>query len=81
MKNILKLTMVLTSIFAFSQNHGNLVPINSCPSYTIVPLRTFTDIPEDQCYYVKDTENELIDYEGTWMGTWDNKTLFISLKR
>ncbi|REC51653.1 hypothetical protein DRF62_16815 [Chryseobacterium piscium] len=81
MKNILKIIMVLISIFAFSQNHGNWVPIDSCPTYTIVPLRTYTDIPENQCYYMKDINNELQDYVGTWKGTWDNKTLFITFKK
>jgi len=49
--------------------------------YTIVPLRTFTDIPENECYYRKDTQNELNDYEGTWKGTWNNKTIYITLKK
>jgi len=57
----------------------------SCKSYTqqqtIVPLRTYTDIPEDAGYYMKDTNNELQDYEGTWKGVWDNKTIFITFKK
>jgi len=43
------------------------------------PLRTFTDLPENS--YEKDTNNELSQYEGTWKGTWSNKTIFITLKK
>ncbi len=50
----------------------------SCTAQTY-PLRTFTDIPENA--YLKDTNNELPDYEGTWKGTWDNKTIFINFKK
>jgi hypothetical protein len=53
----------------------------TCPSYNIIPLRTYTDIPEDQCYYMKDTSNELPDYVGTWAGTWNNKTIYITFKK
>ncbi|MDF2553787.1 MAG: hypothetical protein K0R77_3062 [Chryseobacterium sp.] len=56
----------------------------SCRSYTqqtIVPLRTYTDIPEDAGYYMKDTNDELSAFEGTWKGTWNNKTLFITFKK
>ncbi len=57
----------------------------SCKSYTqqqtIVPLRTYADIPEDAGYYMKDTNNELHDFEGTWKGVWDNKTVFITFKK
>lgn len=30
---------------------------------------------------MKDTNNELPDYEGTWTGVWNNKTFYISFKR
>ncbi|WP_335621882.1 DUF6705 family protein [Chryseobacterium camelliae] len=50
----------------------------SCTAQTY-PLRTFTDIPENA--YLKDTNNELPAYEGTWKGTWDNKTIFIYFKK
>ncbi|WP_100076290.1 DUF6705 family protein [Chryseobacterium camelliae] len=50
----------------------------SCSAQTY-PLRTFTEIPENA--YLKDTNNELIAYEGTWKGTWDNKTIYITFKR
>ena len=39
------------------------------------PLRTFTEIPENA--YLKDTNNELPAYEGTW----DNKTIYITFKK
>jgi len=56
----------------------------SCKSYTqqtIVPLRTYTDIPENAGYYKKDTNNELQAFEGTWKGTWNNKTIFITFQK
>lgn len=43
------------------------------------PLRTFTELPQNA--YLKDTNNELIDYEGTWKGTWDGKTFYITFKK
>jgi hypothetical protein len=62
-----------------------LFAVISCRCYTqqqtIVPLRTYTDIPENQNYYRKDTNNELQDYEGVWKGIWDNKTVFITFKK
>ncbi|MFP3834880.1 DUF6705 family protein [Chryseobacterium sp. SIMBA_028] len=45
----------------------------------ILPLRTYTDIPENA--YLKDTNNELESYEGTWKGTWDNKTILVTFKK
>ncbi len=50
----------------------------SCKGQTY-PLRTFTDIPENA--YLKDTNNELQNYEGIWKGTWNNKTIYITLKK
>ena len=50
----------------------------SCTAQTY-PLRTFIDIPENA--YEKDTNNELPSYEGTWKGTWNNKTIFITFKK
>jgi hypothetical protein len=50
----------------------------SCNAQTY-PLRTFTEIPENA--YLKDTNNELLAYEGTWKGTWDNKTILITFKK
>lgn len=43
------------------------------------PLRTFTNLPENA--YLKDTNDELKDYEGTWSTTWDNKTFYITFKK
>lgn len=48
--------------------------IASCKAQTY-PLRTFTGIPENA--YVKDTNNELQFYEGTW----NNKTILITFKK
>lgn len=45
----------------------------------IYPLRTFTEIPTNG--YLKDTNNELPEYVGTWKGEWNNKTIFITLKK
>ena len=45
----------------------------------IYPLRTYHEIPENS--YLKDTNNELPAYEGTWKGTWDNKTIYITFKK
>ncbi|MDQ0593813.1 hypothetical protein QFZ37_002182 [Chryseobacterium ginsenosidimutans] len=43
------------------------------------PLRTFTEIPENS--YLKDTNNELPSYEGIWKGVWNNKTIYVTLKK
>ncbi|WP_366935800.1 DUF6705 family protein [uncultured Chryseobacterium sp.] len=46
----------------------------------IYPLRTHgIEFPKDS--YQKDIDNELLPYEGTWKGTWDNKTIFIYFKK
>jgi len=50
----------------------------SCKAQTY-PLRTYTEIPENA--YLKDTNNELPSYEGTWRGSWNNKTIFITFKK
>jgi hypothetical protein len=65
MKNIALIFMLIATI--------------SCHAQQIYPLRTFTDIPENA--YLKDTNNELQDYVGTWKGTWNNKTIFVTLKK
>ncbi|MFC4162062.1 DUF6705 family protein [Epilithonimonas zeae] len=44
------------------------------------PLRTYgIEFPKDS--YLKDTTNELSQYEGVWKATWSNKTIFITLKK
>lgn len=50
----------------------------SCKAQTY-PLRTFSQIPENA--YLKDTNNELNLYQGTWKGNWNNKTLYITFKK
>lgn len=44
----------------------------------VYPLRTYTEVPANA--YIKDLNNELVPYEGTWKGTWNGKTIFIYLK-
>ncbi|KQS94313.1 DUF6705 family protein [Chryseobacterium sp. Leaf394] len=72
MKNILVIILALSINQLLGQN---------CTSYTEVPLRTWTDIPENQCYYLKDIDNEFVDYSGTWKGTWNNKTIYITFSK
>jgi len=43
------------------------------------PLRTFTEISQNS--YLKDTNNELPAYEGTWKGTWDNKVIYVTFNK
>ncbi|MBB4805372.1 hypothetical protein HNP38_000644 [Chryseobacterium defluvii] len=52
-----------------------------CCKSQIYPLKTYDieEFPKDS--YVKDTNNELHDYEGTWKGTWNGKTILITLKK
>ncbi|WP_294276891.1 DUF6705 family protein [uncultured Chryseobacterium sp.] len=51
----------------------------SCLAQTY-PLRTYgIEFPKDS--YQKDINNELLPYEGTWKGIWDNKTIYITFKR
>ncbi|MCS3867542.1 hypothetical protein J3D55_000458 [Chryseobacterium ginsenosidimutans] len=50
----------------------------SCKSQTY-PLRTYTDIPDNS--YLKDTNNELADYVGTWKANWNSKTIFIYISK
>jgi len=45
----------------------------------IYPLNTNTDVPNNA--YIKDLNNELAPYEGTWKGTWNSKTLIVEFKR
>lgn len=45
----------------------------------IYPLRTFTELPANS--YLKDTNNELPAYEGTWKGTWNNKIIYVTFKK
>lgn len=45
----------------------------------IYPLNTNTDVPNNA--YIKDLNNELISYEGSWKGTWDSKMFILELKK
>lgn len=64
MKKHFFIILLLTSIFCSAQT---------------LPLRTYTEIPENA--YLKDTNNELQNYEGTWKGIWDGKTIFVTFKK
>ena len=56
-----------------------LVSLISCKAQTY-PLRTYgISIPMNA--YLKDTNNELPAYEGTWKGMWNNKIIYITLKK
>lgn len=52
----------------------------SCKAQQIYSLRP-TEIDLSENSYEKDTNNELQDYVGTWKGTWNNKTIFITFKK
>ncbi|WP_419868944.1 DUF6705 family protein [Chryseobacterium sp. CT-SW4] len=58
----------------------NIITIINAQTY---PLRTYgIDFPKDS--YVKDTNNELVNYEGAWKGQWNNKNFeinFIKIKK
>lgn len=52
----------------------------SCKAQQIYSLRPVEiNLPENS--YEKDTNNELPDYQGTWKGTWNNKTILITFKK
>ncbi|MCW3162802.1 DUF6705 family protein [Chryseobacterium oryctis] len=66
MKNIIFISLF---IFTFS-----------CKAQQVYSLRPVEiDLPENS--YEKDTNNELSQYEGTWKGTWNNKTIFITFEK
>jgi hypothetical protein len=50
----------------------------SCNAQTY-PLRTFIDIPENS--YLKDTNNELQYYGGTWKGEWNGKKIYLTFNK
>lgn len=51
-----------------------------CNAQQIYSLRPAeSSLPEGS--YQKDINNELPEYEGTWKGTWDNKTVFVTFKK
>ncbi|AZA48386.1 hypothetical protein EG346_09395 [Chryseobacterium carnipullorum] len=45
----------------------------------VYPLTTDTDVPNNT--YIKDTNNDLPAFEGTWKGTWNGKALLINFKK
>lgn len=72
MKNIIFLLLIIISCKSYPQSN--------CQATITVPFRTY-NISNKECYYFKDTNNELPDYEGTWTGVWNNKTLFITFTK
>ncbi len=72
MKNIFLILFLVISCKSFPQSN--------CTQHTVVPLKTY-DIVDKECYYYKDTNNELQDYVGTWKGIWDNKIVYITFKK
>lgn len=52
--------------------------ILSCAQIYPITTPTF-DVPPNS--YIKDLNNDLLPYEGTWRGTWDNKVFYFTLKR
>ncbi|MCE3075634.1 DUF6705 family protein [Chryseobacterium gwangjuense] len=50
----------------------------SCKAQTY-PLRTYSTVPSDS--YIKDLDDELLAYEGTWTGQWNGKIFNLSLKK
>ena len=45
----------------------------------VLPLRTYTQIPQNA--HLKDTNNELQSYVGTWVSTWESKTFYLYVAR
>lgn len=43
------------------------------------PLNTYYDVPVNA--YIKDLNNDLLPYQGSWVGNWDNKTFLITFMR
>lgn len=80
MKNLIIAILIFISSSSSLRSQPPGATIIPCQQ-KIIPLRTFTDIPYDDCYYMKDTDNELQDFVGTWTGTWDNKTLIVNFKK
>lgn len=66
--------IIMKKIFIIIAIHSILL---SCAQ--VYPLNTNTDVPNDA--YIKDLNNQLLPYEGTWKATWDNKTIFVYFKR
>ncbi|SDD87863.1 DUF6705 family protein [Riemerella columbipharyngis] len=50
-----------------------------CKAQTYTLRTTGVKFPKDS--YVKDTNNELPEYEGTWKGTWGGKMIYLTFKK
>lgn len=67
-KNIMKRLIILIAFHSI---------FLSCAQ--VYPLNTYSDVPNNA--YIKDIDNELLPYEGTWKGNWNNKTMYVYFKR
>ena len=54
------------------------IAIISCSAQTY-PLRTYTELPPGS--YLKDTNNELSEYEGIWKGVWNGRVIYLQIKK
>ncbi|MCY0969529.1 DUF6705 family protein [Chryseobacterium wangxinyae] len=45
----------------------------------VYPLNTYSGVPNNA--YIQDLNNDLVPYEGTWKGTWDNKIIYVYFER
>nr|WP_317129889.1 DUF6705 family protein [Chryseobacterium binzhouense] len=73
LKRFLIILFLTLYSFVFSQQ--------TCLMFTEVSLRTFTTIPQNECYYLKDTQNELNDYVGTWKANWNDRTIYVYITK
>lgn len=64
-----KILLAITFLSIIISCNAQIYPLNTSPS----------DIPNNA--YIKDTNNELDKYVGTWKGIWNGKTLFLELKK
>ncbi|HCR76549.1 MAG TPA: hypothetical protein DIW37_09140 [Chryseobacterium sp.] len=66
----MKKVLIITSLgIALFYNAQQILPLTT-KNYN-VPLNA----------YIKDIDNQLPDFEGTWKGTWNNKTFIINFKK
>lgn len=65
MKNIFYLLLIIISSITYKAQ--------------TYPLRTYIQLPSGA--YLKDTNNELPTYEGTWKGAWDGKFIYLNIKK
>ncbi|MXS72014.1 hypothetical protein GSF70_12380 [Flavobacteriaceae bacterium W22] len=60
--------------FVFSQQ--------KCSTFIEVPLRSVTtSVPRNECYYLRDTQNELNNYIGIWKAIWNDRTTYVYIAK